>query len=138
SSALCPSARSPELLRPKLPAGRLQLQFPHARLEIVPRFVGLLFHPTYPFGCRPVGRVPWNGAADRLLYVGRPEQLGPNVLAEVLRFGVLGARSVAKEDSFVKLLVDEMVVDRLGTLGAANRIHFEPAAVILRTDDIGD
>src|SRR6266566_1721528 len=89
-----------------------------------------------PFRRRSVRRIPRNRVFDRLLNVGRTEQLRPYVLAKMLGLGVLGARNISKEQALVHLLVNEMLVDRLRTLGATNRINDELVSDIVQADQV--
>src|SRR5258706_12617260 len=87
---------------------------------------------------RTVRRIPRNPALDRFLHVRRSEQLRPEVFAQMLGLRVFGARAISEQKSFVQLLVDEVLVDRLGTLGASNWIDDDVVTKLLETDEIGN
>ncbi len=56
----------------------------------------------------------------------------------MLGFGILTSRSIAEEKSLVQLLVYEVLIDRLRTLGAADRIHHHVVLHSLQPDYVAD
>src|SRR4051812_30935606 len=56
----------------------------------------------------------------------------------MLGFRILVARSVTEQKPLVQLLVDEVLVDRLRTLGTANRVDDHLIAQALEAHEIGD
>jgi len=73
-----------------------------------------------------------------LLDVGRPEQLGADVLVEMLGLRVLWPRPVAEQQTLVQLLVDDMLIDRNRALGAPKRINDQVVFHFLDPDQVGD
>ena len=56
----------------------------------------------------------------------------------MLGFRIFGPRTISEQESFVQLFVDQVLVDRLGTLGAPNRIDDDVVEEFLEADQIGD
>jgi len=60
-----------------------------------------------------LGRIPWNRATNRFLHVGSPEQFSSQVFVQMLGFRIFRSRTIPKQDSFVQLFIDQVLVGRL-------------------------
>src|SRR5689334_24405590 len=77
-------------------------------LVLVVHHVGSRVAAADTFRCRTIGRVPGKRVRNRILNIGRPKQLGAQILADMLGFRIVVARSVAEQKALVYLFVDEV------------------------------
>src|SRR5688500_14679610 len=77
------------------------------------------------FGRRTLGRNPRLCFLDRLCDVVRGARVWIAPLRQVLCLGALLPRTVAEQDSGVLILVDEVLVDCLRTLGSPDIVHYQ-------------
>src|SRR5262249_39839904 len=89
-----------------------------------------------PFLRRTLRRNPRRSIGDRAMDVGRAIELVVELWLVLLDFGTQRNCAVAEQQTLVRFLVDEVIVDRLRTFGAAHRVDEDFVAKPACTNDV--